>query len=248
MAEDKDESLITHLEALRSTLIKCFCAIGIVLPFALWISPKVLHFLVKILIGNSGITLNYFSPMEVFILEIKLAFLIDIIVCFPYISKKLWDFILPALYENEKIFIKTIVITSSLLFLAGVAFCIFMILPLIINFGMSFAGSNINAVFGISNIINLALWMGFTFGIMFQVPLIVNLLIRWDIISYSTVSSKRPYIVVILLILAALLTPPDIVSQIMLFMPTYLLFELGLFFSKRNKPAITEKKEELTEN
>lgn len=248
MPEDKDESLITHLEALRSTLIKCFCAIGIVLPLAFWISPKVLHFLIKILIGNSGITLNYFSPMEVFILEIKLAFLIDIIVCFPYISKKLWDFILPALYEKERIFIKTIVITSSILFLAGVAFCIFMILPLIINFGMSFARSNINAVFGISNIINLALWMGFTFGIMFQVPLIVNLLIRWDIISYSTVSSKRPYIVVILLILAALLTPPDIVSQILLFTPTYLLFELGLLFSKKNKPAITEKEKELTEN
>lgn len=244
MPEDKDESLISHLEALRSTLIKCFCAIGIILPFAFWISPKVLDFLVKILIGNNNITLNYFAPMEIFILQIKLALLIDIIVCFPYISKQLWDFILPALYEKEKKFIKSTVISSSILFSAGVIFCLFMILPLIINFGMSFAGNNVQAVFGISNIITLALWLGFTFGLMFQVPLIIHLLIKWDILSYNTVSSKRPYVTVILLIISALLTPPDIISQVLLFAPTYLLFELGLFFSKNTKAAPAEDKTE----
>lgn len=243
MTEDKDESLIAHLEELRSTLLKCFYAIGIILPFAFWLSPKALDFLVQTLIGKSNITLNYFSPMEVFILQIKLALLIDIIICFPYISKKIWDFILPALYEKEKTFIKTIVITSSILFAIGVTFCLFMILPLIINFGISFTGNNINAVFGISNIINLSLWMSFTFGLMFQVPLIVNLLIRWDIISHQAVSSKRPYIIVVLLIFAAILTPPDIISQILLFIPTYLLFELGLLFSGNKN-----KQKEITNN
>ena len=177
MPEDKDESLIYHLEELRNVLIKCFCAIGIVLPFAFYISPKALNFLTKTLIGDNNITFNYFAPMEVFILQIKLALLIDIIICFPYISKKIWDFILPALYEKEKKFIKSIVLTSSTLFAAGVIFCIFMILPLIINFGVSFAGDNVHALFGISNVISLALWLGFVFGLMFQVPLVVNLLI-----------------------------------------------------------------------
>lgn len=242
MNNDKNESLISHLEALRSTLIKCFCAIGLVLPFAFWVSPKILDLLVKILIGNNNITLNYFAPMEIFILQIKLALLIDIIVCFPYISKKLWDFILPALYEKEKKFIKSTVITSSILFSTGVIFCLFTILPLIIKFGMSFAGNNIQAVFGISNIINLSLWLGFIFGLMFQVPLIVHLLIKWDIISYNAVSSKRPYIVILILILSGLLTPPDVVSQIMLSAPTYLLFELGLLFSKHTKVALAETK------
>lgn len=235
MVEDKDESLITHLEELRSTLIKCFVSLGILLPLCFLFSPKILTFLIKMLIGNQNITLNYFAPMEVFIIQIKLALLLDVIICFPYIAKQLWNFILPALYEKEKRFIKSIVLISSILFVLGVTFCVLVIFPLIIRFGMSFAGSNIQAVFGISNIVNLALWLGFTFGIMFQVPLVVYMLIKWGIISYEAVSSKRPYVVVLLLVSAALLTPPDIISQALLFIPTYILFELGLFFSKNTK-------------
>lgn len=234
---DKDESLISHLEALRSALLKCFTAIAIVLPFMFYISPKALDFLTKLLIGNNNITLNYFSPMEVFILQIKLALLLDVVICFPYIAKNLWDFLLPALYENEVKFIKSIVVTSALLFVFGVTFCLFLILPLIINFGVSFGGNNIQAVFGISNVMNLALGLALVFGLMFQVPLVTNMLIRWNIVSYEDISSKRPYVVTGLLVASALLTPPDIVSQIFLFGPTYLLFELGLLFSKKEKKS-----------
>ena len=127
MTEDKDESLISHLEALRSTLIKCIVAVGILLPFAFIISPNVLDFIVKILIADNNIKLNYFAPMEVFILQIKLALLLSIIVAFPYIVKKIWDFVLPALYEHERKFIGTMVLTSSVLFICGVTFCIFLI-------------------------------------------------------------------------------------------------------------------------
>lgn len=232
MPEDREESLISHIEALRNTLIKCFIAVGVLLPFMFYFSPKVLQYLIKILVADNKITLNYFAPMEVFILQIKLALLMAVIVGFPYIIKQLWGFILPALYEHERKFIAKGVILSSLLFTGGVFFCLFLILPLIVKFGMSFAGDNIQAMFGISNIINLALWLCFTFGLMFQVPLVVHLLIKWGILAYETVSSKRPYVVVILLVLAALLTPPDIISQVLLFTPTYLLFELGLLFSK----------------
>ncbi len=231
--ENDNETLISHLEALRETLLKFFISIGIILPFAFFISPKALDFLIKILIGNNNITLNFFSPVEVFILQIKLALVIDILVCFPYIAKNLWDFILPALYDNERKFIKSIVLYSSTLFILGVIFCIFTILPLIINFGMSFSNGNIQAVFGISNVINLSLWLSVVFGLMFQTPLVVHSLIKSGIVDYKTVADKRRYVVAILLICAAILTPPDIVSQVMLFIPTYLLFELGLLFSKR---------------
>lgn len=231
--ENDNETLISHLEALRKTLLKCFISIGIILPFAFLISPKVLQFLIKILIGNNNIVFNFFSPVEVFIIQIKLALVIDIVICFPYIAKNLWDFILPALYDNEKKFIKSIVLYSSILFILGVAFCIFTILPLIINFGMSFSQGNIQAVFGISNVISLSLWLSVVFGLMFQTPLIVHSLIKSGIVDYKTIADKRRYVVIILLICAAVLTPPDIVSQVMLFIPAYLLFELGLLFSKR---------------
>ena len=235
MTDDKDESLISHIEALRTTLIKCFISVGILLPFTFWISPKVLDFIIKILISDNKIKLNYFAPMEVFILQIKLALLLSIIVAFPYIMKKIWNFVLPALYEHERKFIATMVIISTVLFIFGVTFCIFLILPLIIKFGMSFGGELINPLWGVSNLVNLALWLSFVFGLMFQVPLATYMLIKWGILSYDTISSKRPYVVVTILVSAALLTPPDIVSQILLFTPTYLLFELGLLFSRGKK-------------
>lgn len=231
--QDNDESLIAHLEALRETLLKCLIVLGLVFPFMLFAAPKVLECLTDIIISDSNVTLNYFSPAEVFIIQIKTAAVLDLIVCFPYIAKKIWDFILPALYENERKFIKTTVLTSTTLFVSGVLFCIFFILPLIIKFGMSFSSSNIKAVFGISNIINLSLWMSISFGLMFQLPLITYSLIKSDIIPYESISDKRSYVIVGILIMAGILTPPDVISQILLALPTYMLFELGLFFARR---------------
>ncbi len=230
---DKDEPFIKHIEALRSALIKCFCAYFLVLIPSLYVSPFLLSGLEDILIGKNDIVLNYFSPAEVFVLQIKLGALLALVISFPYILKKIWDFVLPALYERERKLIGKIVVLSSLLFIIGLLFCLFVVIPLIINFGMSFADDNTKALFGVTNVINLALHLSLIFGLIFQTPLIVRFLIKSDIISYETISDKRPYIVVALLTLAALLTPPDIVSQILLFIPTYLLFELGLLFSKK---------------
>lgn len=229
-----DETFLSHLEALRKTLIKCFLSIGIVLPFAFILSPKILNHLVGFIIKDTKIKFNYFTPVEVFILQIKLAFVISLVVAFPYIIRNLWNFIVPALYENEKKFIKSIVFASTFLFVSGVCFCGFFILPLIVKFGLSFSSSQIQPVFNITNIVNLILWLSIAFGLMFQIPIIIHSLIKWGIVSYKTISSSRPYVIIILLIMAALLTPPDIISQVMLFIPSYLLFELGLIFSKKD--------------
>ena len=238
MVDNKDESLISHLEALRETLLKCLISLCIVIPFTLWLSPYALNFLVKVIAGSDKVSFNFFSPMEVFMLQLKAALLLDVIVCFPYMAKKIWDFILPALYDNEKKFIKTVVFASTFLFLLGACFCIFVIMPIVVKFGLSFAAANVEPVFGISNIMNLTLMMSMTFGIMFQMPLVTIALIRSGVISYETISDKRPYVIVIILILAAIFTPPDVVSQLMLGVPTYLLFELGLLLARINNKKI----------
>lgn len=229
--------LISHLEELRHTLIRCFIAIGIILPLALFLAPILLDILIKYLIKGLPITLNFFSPMEIFILQLKTSLLLDLLICFPYIAKQLWNFILPALYDRERRFIKSIIISSSTLFIIGVIFCLLFILPLIIRFGASYATAEINALFGISNIISLSLQLSIIFGIMFQFPLITYALIKANIITYNAVKSKRPYIFTLILIISAILTPPDIVSQLMLTGPTYILFELGLYFAKKLSPA-----------
>ncbi len=231
--EDKDESLITHLEALRSILIRCFVALGIGLVPLFLVAPYVINFLIKVLIGENDVSFNYFSPMEVFILQIKVAVVLDFLCCFPYIARQIWQFILPALYDNERKFIKSMVFISSALFIIGVLFCVFFILPLIISFGISFSTPDIKAMFGISNVISLSLWLGIVFGLMFQFPVVTYSLIRSEIVSYQAVKSKRSYVFVAILIIAGILTPPDIVSQLMLTIPTYLLFELGLRMARR---------------
>lgn len=231
--EDKDESLTAHLSALRSTLIHCLIALGVMFVPLFFAAPYCINALIDVIIGDSSISLNYFSPMEVFLLQMKTAAVLDFLVCFPYVARQVWLFILPALYENERRFIRNVVLLSSTLFVIGAAFCIAFILPLIISFGVSFATADIKAMFGISNIINLALTMSVVFGVMFQFPLITYALIKSGIVSYASVKDKRSYIFVVILIIAGILTPPDVVSQLMLTIPTYLLFEAGLFFARR---------------
>lgn len=230
--EDRDESLTAHLSALRGTLIRCLIALGVMFAPLFFAAPYCINALIDVIIGDSSISLNYFSPMEVFLLQMKTAAVLDFLVCFPYIARQIWLFILPALYDNERRFIRNVVLASSTLFIIGAAFCIAFILPLIISFGVSFATADIKAMFGISNIINLALTMSVVFGVMFQFPLITYALIKSGIVSYVSVKDKRSYIFVIILIIAGILTPPDVVSQLMLTIPTYLLFEAGLFFAR----------------
>lgn len=232
MTENTKVTLIEHLEALRSMLIKCLSVLAIGLLPMFFLAPFVMDALINIIMQNSEAKLNFFSPMEVFILQIKIALILDILICFPYLAKKVWDFVLPALYDNERNFIKSIVLASSTLFITGVLFCLFFILPMVIRFGMSFVNDNIQAMLGIGNIISLTLWLSILFGVMFQFPLVTYALIHSEIVSYEKIKNKRSYVFVGILIISGLLTPPDIISQLMLTIPTYILFEIGLFFGK----------------
>lgn len=231
----KQNNIIEHLESLRSVLIKSLVALAIGIVPMFFLAPYIMDALIKVMLQNNAITLNFFSPLEVFILQIKTALLADILVCFPYIAKQVWNFVLPALYDNERKFIKSIILSSSCLFIIGVLFCLFFILPLVMRFGMSFEANNIRAVLGIGNVLSLAMWLSLVFGIMFQFPLVTYTLIRSHIISYENMKKKRVYVFVGILIMSGLLTPPDIISQLMLSIPTYALFEAGLFCGKHKK-------------
>ena len=229
--QDQEATLISHLEALRRALLRSIVALAIGIVPLFLVSPYVLDWFCKQIALQGGVTLHYFSPMEVFVLQLKISALLDCVLFSPYIAWNMWQFVLPALYDNEKRFIRSIVALTSMLFIAGVAFCLIVCFPLIVQFGMSFASTTL----GISNLVTLALWLSLAFGCMFQFPLVTYALIRAGIVSYETVCSKRPYVVVAILLFAALLTPPDIISQLLLGAPTYLLFETGLLAARRFK-------------
>ena len=233
--QDQEATLISHLEALRRALLRSIIALAIGIVPLFLVSPYVLDWFCKQIALQGGVTLHYFSPMEVFLLQLKISALLDCVLFSPYIAWNMWQFVLPALYDNEKRFIHSVVALTSMLFIAGVAFCLIVCFPLIVQFGMSFAGATLQPVFGVSNLVTLALWLSLAFGCMFQFPLVTYALIRAGIVNYETVCSKRPYVVVAILLFAARLTPPDIISQLLLGAPTYLLFETGLLAARRFK-------------
>lgn len=246
MTAGKGESLIEHIEALRQTLISCFLALGIMFIPCFAAAPFLTDKLINLLLKGQDVALNYFAPMEVFLLQIKLAFVVDLICCSPFIAWRLWLFLAPALYERERRFVCRIIGFSAGLFSGGVLFCLFFILPAVISFGMSFSGAHIQALLGVSNVVDLALHLSVVFGLMFQFPLITFALIKCDFISYESVCRKRPYVFMGILILSAFLTPPDIASQLCLTIPTYLLFEGGLLAGRGIKKNKIKKEKGLT--
>lgn len=236
MQETQDqEKLVYHLSELRKTFLKMIICLIILFPLGYLLAPYVIDFIIKWSFSYQDTQLNYFSPMEVFLVDLKVGFVLAFTIGFPYIVYQIWKFILPALYDKEKKFLKIAVGCSSFLFILGVVMCVAFVLPLIIKFSMSFATEQIKPILGISNFVSLSGWLMLAFGLMFQFPIAIYFLVKFDIVSTDTLKQKRPYVVIILLLIAALLTPPDVVSQLLLFIPTYILFELGLLFASFSK-------------
>lgn len=228
-----DENLITHLEALRNVLLRCVFAISLILPIGFFSSNYCINALIRWSLPSKIYKLNFFSPMEVFTIQLKIGFVISIIIAFPYLMKEIWSFLLPALHKNERKFFKTLILSSTFLFISGVVFCIYFMLPMMMKFSLSFATPNLQPTLGLSNFINLSSGLMLSFGLMFQFPLIILSLVRFGLISAESLQDKRPYIVVLILILAAIFSPPDVISQLAIGVPTYILFEIGLFFAKK---------------
>jgi len=232
MQELEEEKFIYHLAELRKTLLSIIFCLIILFPLGYYLAPYCIDFLIKWSFSQELSRLNFFSPMEVFIVNLKIGFVISFVVGFPYIMYTIWKFLLPALYEKERNFLKIAVFVSSFLFICGVAICIAFALPLLIKFSMSFATEQIQPILGINNFVGLSFWLMLAFGLMFQFPIAIYFLVKFSIVSIETLTNKRPYIIVIILFVSAIFTPPDVVSQLMLATPTYILFELGGFFAR----------------
>lgn len=229
----QEENFISHLEALRKMLLNSIISVAVLSPVGFFAAPKFLNFLIKISMPENMTNLHYFSPMEVFIVQIKIGIFLAFLIAFPYIIYEIKKFVSPALYKNERKFLAGLIVSSSLLFLSGSIFCIFVILPLIMNFASGFTTVQLQPTLGLNNFISLTAGLILAFGIMFQFPLVVILGVKLDLISIALLKSIRPYIFVGILIIAAILTPPDVVSQLMLAVPTYILYEIGIFIAQQ---------------
>ena len=166
-----------------------------------------------------------------FLVPMKVTLMAAIIVALPWVFYQLWAFVAPGLYAHEKRLVLPLVISSSLLFIAGVAFCYFLVFGRVFHFIAEFAPSSIAVMPDIENYLDFVMSMCLAFGATFEVPVVVVILVRMGIVSLEKLKEIRPYIIVGAFVIAAIVTPPDVVSQLALAIPMCLLFELGLLVS-----------------
>jgi len=232
MSEGGENTLISHLEALRRALLRIVTATLLLFPVAYWASPYLVERLSRWCFPD-GMSLYYFSPMEAFWVQLKLSLVLSLALAHPWNVLQMWKFVLPALYPKERRAIGGWILLSSALFYCGGSFCIVAILPILMKFSAGFATPFLKPIIGLEGFLDLAGWLTLAFALMFQTPIVVYLAVRLGLVSSDTLARKRPFAVVGILVLAALLTPPDVVSQLLLAAPTWLLFEAGLLLARR---------------
>jgi sec-independent protein translocase protein TatC len=248
---ENNKNFLEHLEDLRHLIFKVIFAVALLLPFSFFFADD----LIKLLVSYScppDFSLRFFSPMEPLFVKIKISLLAAFIAALPYIAYVIWKFVVPALYPHERIRVKQLAISSWFLFIAGAVFCFFFIIPAMMRFSLSMQTSELQPAIGLSNYISLSTMLLLGFGVMFQLPIIVVFLILSGIIELNTLKKLRAIVLIIILTLSAILTPPDVISQLMMAVPTYLLFELSLLVSStalrtRKKEAVESSEETVYE-
>jgi sec-independent protein translocase protein TatC len=187
--------------------------------------------------GNTMISTEPHGP---FFVPFKFAFEVAVALAMPVLLYQLWAFVAPGLYENEKALVFPLLVSSTALFYAGIAFAYYLVFPIIFAFFTSTAPEGVAVMTEINAYLSFALKLFFAFGVAFEVPIATVLLVKAGATTPDRLAAKRPYIIVGAFVVGMLLTPPDIFSQTMLALPVWLLFELGLIFSRRFRPPEEE--------
>ncbi|MEO5770798.1 MAG: twin-arginine translocase subunit TatC [Burkholderiaceae bacterium] len=239
-APDKEDELagteqpfVSHLVELRDRLIRVVFAVGIAFgALCLWPGPAAMYDLLAAPLvatlpkGATLIATNVISP---FIVPLKITLLAAFMVALPIVLYQLWAFVAPGLYSHEKRLVLPLVVSSTLLFFAGVSFCYFFVFGQVFAFIQGFAPKSITAAPDIEAYLGFVLTMFIAFGAAFEVPIAVIVLARLGIVSIEKLKAFRGYFIVLAFIIAAVITPPDVVSQLALAIPMCILYEVGIW-------------------
>ena len=230
MSDPNEMSYIEHLKELRSRIIRMFLFAGFILicclPFTNDIYTLISSPMIDLLpSGSSMIATEVTSP---FLTPLKLTFYMAIFVAIPYLMFELWKFVSPGLFKTEKIYTISLTGLSTVLFYMGTFFAFFVVFPLIFSFFINSAPEGVAVMTDISSYLNFVIKLLVAFGLAFQMPIVIFTLVKSEITSIEALSNARPYVIIGCFIFGMLLTPPDIISQTLLAVPTWTLFELGL--------------------
>ena len=247
--EGTEQPFVSHLIELRDRLIRAAIAVGVCFGLlSIWPGPAGLYDLLAApLVAHlpKGSTLIATSVISPFLVPLKITLMAGFLLALPVVLYQIWAFVAPGLYSHEKRLVMPLVISSTILFLVGVAFCYFFVFGQVFKFIQSFAPKSITAAPDIEAYLSFVLTMFIAFGAAFEVPIVVVVLARIGMVSIEKLKAFRSYFIVLAFIIAAVLTPPDVVSQLALAIPMCLLYEVGIWaavlFIKHTQPPAEEK-------
>lgn len=230
-------TVIEHIEEFRRRLIRCLVAVCLLLPAAWPFSQMLIDWIVNHLCPPELGSLYYTAPMELFFLRLKFSLIMAVCVALPVLSWHLWRYFSPGLYRHEKTMIRCASGFSFFLFLGGAAMGLLVIFPILMNYSLSMQTPGIKPLINVTSCLGMAAWLMLGFGICFQLPIVLLGIIRLGLVSVSTLRRLRPYIVVGIFSVAMVLTPPDIISQLCMGVPTWLLYEISLILGRFVEPT-----------
>jgi sec-independent protein translocase protein TatC len=238
-SQDQAMPLVAHLTELRDRLLHSVLAVLVIFIGLFYFANDIYAFVSAPLreLLPEGATMIATEVASPFLAPFKLTMVVAVFLAMPYILHQTWRFIAPALYRSERRLALPILVSSIVLFYGGLAFAYYVVFPLIFAFFSSATPEGVSVMTDINSYLNFVLKLFFAFGIAFEIPIATVLLISAGVTSADALAAKRPYVVVVCFIAGMLLTPPDIISQTLLAIPVWLLFEVGLFFGRMIEPG-----------
>jgi sec-independent protein translocase protein TatC len=232
------ETFIVHLLELRSRLLKIVIGLVVSILAFLPFSNALYTLLAQPLLRQmpAGTHMIATAVTTPFLVPMKVSTLVAIVASLPYTLYQIWAFVAPGLYVHERRFIGPLIVVSTLLFLMGMAFAYFFVFPVLFGFITTSAPAGVSVMTDIGSYLDFVTTMFVSFGLAFEVPIAVLMLVKFNIVKVEALKEARPYVIVGAFIVGAILTPPDVISQVMLAVPLCLLYEAGVLASKFVQP------------
>jgi sec-independent protein translocase protein TatC len=229
----ESSSFISHLVELKTRLTHALVALFLVFVCLFYWARDIYTLLAKPMLailppGTQMIAVEVASP---FFVPMKVTMFVALIIALPYLLYQLWAFVAPGLYSHEKKLVLPLIATSTLLFIVGMAFAYFIVFPTVFGFITKFAPEGVSVMTDIQKYFDFVLTLFLAFGVAFETPIVVVILTRFGIVSVEKLKEIRPYVVVGAFVTAAIFTPPDVISQLLLAFPLWILYEVGLLVS-----------------
>jgi sec-independent protein translocase protein TatC len=228
------DTFISHLVELRDRLLRAILAVIVVFLCLFPWARELYALLAMPLIAAlpAGGQMIATDVVGVFLVPVKVAFLVAFVIALPYVLYQVWAFVAPGLYVHEKRLVLPLVVASSFLFIVGMSFAYFLVFPVVFKFMASIAPEGVAWMTDIDKYLSFALTTFVAFGVTFEVPVVVIVLVRVGVVSIEKLKHIRPYVIVGAFVIGAIFTPPDVISQVMLAVPLWLLYELGIVLAR----------------